>query len=175
MQIAAGTTLKFESSGKVCSNTNKVGDTFSAALAGDVSGSNGATIPGGSLANFEVTSVRTAKNSADTTHLGMRMVSLTVGGTSYNVDATIDNASTERFRSASRGTDAKKVGGGAVIGAVIGQIISKNTKGTVIGGAVGAAGGAAVASATADYDTCLNQGAAITVKLDKPLSIKGSK
>ena len=159
----------------MCSNTNQVGEKFTASLSGNVAGSNGASIPDGSTGTFEISSMRTAKNSADTTFLRVRLVSITIGGESYNVDATIDNAATERLRSATKGTDAKKVAGGAVIGAIIGQVIGKNTKGTVIGGAVGAAGGAAAASATADYDTCLNTGAAISVKLDTPLTVKGAK
>ncbi len=170
--IAAGTTLKFASSGKVCSNVNKTGETFTAALSSDAVGSNGALIPAGSVATFEITNARTAKNSGDSTFLRMRIVSVQVGSANYNVDASIDNVATERARSATTGDDAKKVAGGAVVGAIIGKIVGKSTKGAVIGGAAGAAGGAAVASATADYDTCLKEGAAIVVKLDTPLSLK---
>lgn len=170
--IDAGTSLKFEASGKVCSNTTAVGEKFTAPLAQSVTGSNGATIPAGATGTFEVTSARTAKNSGDSTHLRVRLISITFNGNSYPVETTLQTASTDRVRSASKSTDAKKVAGGAVIGAIAGQIIGKNTKGTVIGAAAGAAAGTAAAAATADYDTCINSGAAIAVRLDGPVVVK---
>lgn len=170
--IAAGTTLRFAANTKVCSNTVKVGDKFTAPLSQSVSGSNGAEIPSGAMGTFEVIESKTAKNSNDSTTLRVRLLAVTVNGESYPVEATLQTASTERVRSASKGTDAKKVAGGAVIGAIAGQIIGKSTKGTVVGAAAGAAAGTAAAAATADYDTCLNNGAAITVTTDAPITVK---
>ncbi len=170
--IDAGTTLRFAANAKVCSNTTKVGDKFTAPLSQSVSGSNGAEIPAGAMGTFEVIESKTAKNSNDNTTLKVRLLAVTVDGNSYPVESTLQAASTERVRSASTGTDAKKVAGGAVIGAIAGQIIGKNTKGTVIGAAAGAAAGTAAAAATADFDTCLNSGAAITVTLDAPVTVK---
>lgn len=170
--IAAGTAMSFTTSSKVCSNTSKTGERFSAQLASSVSGSNGVTIPAGAVGTFEVTESRTAKNSGDTTYLRVRLVSVTHEGETYSVNATIQSAQADRIRSATKGTDAKKVAGGAVIGAIAGQIIGKGAKGTVIGAAAGAAAGTAAASATADYDTCMNNGAAIAVTLDSPVTIK---
>lgn len=170
--IDAGTTLKFASNAKVCSNTSAVGDKFTAPITSTVTGSNGAEIPAGAVGTFEITEARTAKNSADTTFLRVRLLAVSVDGNSYPVEGVIQTASTERVRSATTGTDAKKVAGGAVIGAIAGQIIGKSTKGTVIGAAAGAAAGTAAAQATADYDTCLNSGSVITVRLSAPATIR---
>ena len=170
--IDAGTSLQFASNAKVCSNTTTVGEKFTAQLSQAVTGSNGVVIPAGATGTFEVTESKTAKNSNDATILKVRLVSVTFSGESYPVESTLQTASTDRVRSASRGTDAKKVAGGAVIGAIAGQIIGKNTKGTVIGAAAGAAAGTAAAAATADFDTCLNSGGTITVKLDTPVTVK---
>ena len=170
--LDAGTSLQFAANAKVCSNTTQVGEKFSAQLSQSVSGSNGVMIPAGTTGTFQVTEARTAKNSNDATALKARLISVTIGGETYPVESTLQMASTERVRSASKGTDAKKVAGGAVIGAIAGQIIGKNTKGTVIGAAAGAAAGTAAAAATADYDTCLNSGSAITVTLDGPVTVR---
>jgi uncharacterized protein YcfJ len=170
--IDAGSTVRFAANTKVCSNTTKVGDRFTAPVSQSVAGSNGASIPAGAMGTFEVIESKTAKNSNDNTTLKVRLVSITIDGESYPVTTTLQTASTERVRSATKGTDAKKVAGGAVIGAIAGQIIGKSTKGTVIGAAAGAAAGTAAASATADYDTCLNSGAEITVTLDSPITVK---
>jgi hypothetical protein len=170
--IASGVSMTFETGSKVCSNTTGVGEKFTAPLSIPVTGSNGAVIPAGATGTFEVSDAKTAKNSNDSTFLKVRLISVTFGGNTYPVDASVQNAATARVRSASKSTDAKKVAGGAVIGAIAGQIIGKNTKGTVIGAAAGAAAGTAAAAATADYDTCLNTGAQVTVRLDGPVTVK---
>lgn len=170
--VAAGTTLQFASASKVCTNTHAVGDRFTATVQNAVEGSNGVSVPTGAVGTFEITSVRTAKNSGDSTSLAVRLVSLKVGDQSYPVDATVTTASTERVRSATKGDDAKKVAAGAAVGAIIGKITGKSTKGAVVGAAAGAAAGTAAAAATADFDTCLDAGAAIAINLDKALTIQ---
>ena len=170
--VAAGTRLAFANGAKVCSNTVAVGDTFTAELSSPVSATNGISIPAGATGTLEVTEATTAQRSTDNTTLAVRLVSLQFGGRTYPVQSTIETASTERVRSASKGTDAKKVVGGAIIGAIAGQVIGKNTKGTVIGAAAGAAAGSAAAAATANYDTCINGGATIAAVLDAPVTVR---
>jgi hypothetical protein len=168
----AGTKLTFAANNKVCSNTITKGEKFTAQLSEAVTGSNGALIPSGAIGTFEVTEAKTAKNSNDNAVLTVRLLAVTYDGNTYPVQATLDSAATSKSRSASKTTDAKKVGAGAAIGAIIGQVIGKDTKGTVIGAAAGAAAGTAAAMATADWDLCLNSGAAIAVKLDEPVTVK---
>lgn len=172
--VAVGTTMTFASNEKVCSNNKQVGEKFTADLTESVNASNGLSIPAGATGTFEVTEAKTAKNSNDNTVLAVRLVSVQYGGRSYPVDATVQTASTQKSRSASKTTDAKKVAGGAIIGGILGQVIGKNTKGTVIGAAAGAAAGTAAAAATADYDTCLNNGSTVTVRLDAPATIRAA-
>jgi outer membrane biosynthesis protein TonB len=170
--IEAGTSLTFAANNKICTNTTPQGEKFTAQLSHAVSGSNGAVIPAGATGTFEVTRSKTAKNSGDSAVLTVRLIAVTYDGNTYPVQATVESAPTTRTRSASKTTDAKKVGAGAAVGAIIGQIISKDTKGTVIGGVAGAAAGTAAAVATADYDACLGSGVPIAVKLDEPLTVK---
>lgn len=170
--VAAGTTLSFTSNSKVCTNTNQVGDKFNADLAESVPASNGVSIPAGAVGQFEITEAKTAKNSNDQTYLKVRLISVQYGGRTYPVESTLQTASTTRVRGASKGTDAKKVAGGAIIGAIAGQIIGKDTKGTVIGAAAGAAAGTAAAAATADFETCLNGGSSVVVRLDSPATVR---
>ena len=172
--IAAGTSMTFASNSKVCSNTKQVGDKFTATLSESVSGSNGIDIPSGATGTFEVTAAKTAKNQKDDTNLSVKLLSVTFGGRTYPVESSTQTASTSRVRSATTSDDAKKVAGGAIIGAIAGQVIGKNTKGTVIGAAAGAAAGTAAAAATANYDTCLNDGGAVTVRLDGPVTIRAA-
>jgi hypothetical protein len=172
--IASGTSLTLASTSKVCTNTNKVGDRFTATLNESVTGSNGAVIPAGATAVIEVTKLKRSENANDNIEMGFAVRTISFGGNTYNVDADVTSASVDRVRASTKGNDAKKVIGGAVIGAVVGQVIGKDTKGTVIGAATGAAAGTAAAAATANYEGCVNDGARIVVKLTSPLTIKAA-
>jgi hypothetical protein len=169
--IAAGTTLALSSTEKVCTNTNKVGDRFSATVTQAVAGSNGASIPAGSKVIIEVTNLHRSENANDRIVMGFRVVSITIGDKVYYPEAEVATAEVDRVRSSTSGDAAKKVAGGAIAGAIIGQIIGRDRKGTLIGAAAGAAAGGAAAAATADHDGCVNNGAAITVKLNAPLTV----
>lgn len=170
--VASGTSFRFAANNKVCSNTVTAGEKFTASLEQSVTATNGVVIPEGATGTFEVVDAKTAKNSNDQTSLTVKLVSVTYGGRTYPLEATVQSASAERVRSASKGTDAKKVAGGAILGAIAGQIIGKNTKGTVIGAAAGAAAGTAAAAATANYDMCINAGAGISATLDAPVTVR---
>jgi len=170
--VAAGTSMRFAVRAKVCSNTTPAGEKFTAELSETVNATNGISIPAGATGVFEVADAKTAQNSSDDTYLRVRLVSVTYGGYTYPVDATVQTASTERVRSTAKGADARKVVGGAILGAIAGQVIGKSTKGTVVGAAAGAAAGTAAAAATANFDTCLNNGGTVTVTLDGPITVR---
>lgn len=169
--VATGSTLALTSNSKVCTNTQKVGDTFDATLTSEVTGTNGAVLPAGSIVKLELTELKRSEDSKGNIVMGFRVVSITANGKVYTPEAEVTSASIDRVRSQKGGDDAKKVAGGAAAGAIIGQVLGRNTKGTVIGAAVGAAAGAAAASATSDYEGCVNAGAAVSVRLTGPLTV----
>lgn len=170
--IAAGTTLLLNSNSKVCTNTNKVGERFTATVANAVSGSNGATIPAGATATVEITQLDRSENVRDKIQMGFKVVSVTFGGRTYAVDATTESADVSKVRNQPASKDRQKVIGGAIAGAIAGQILGKDTKGTVIGAATGAAAGAAAAAATANYEGCLNDGASMSIKLTDAAQVR---
>jgi hypothetical protein len=170
--IAAGTTLNLHSSDKVCTNTNAVGDHVIATLDGAVSGTNGATIPSGATVNMTVTQLKRSENSNDPIVIQFAVNSVTFGGKTYPLDASVTSASIDRIRDESKGKDVQKVAVGAVAGAIAGKLIGKSTKGAVIGGAAGAATGAGIAAATANYQGCIPSGGSIVVKLNSAATVK---
>lgn len=163
--IASGTTIALTSNQTVCTNTNKVGDRFTATVAETVHGSDGAVIPAGATAVVRVTELKRSENANDQIRVGLEVVSISFGGKSYAVSARTASADVARVRNSSTQNDAKKVIGGAVIGAIAGQVLGKDTKGTVIGAATGAAAGTAAAAATANYEGCVNEGSRISIVL----------
>lgn len=170
--IGAGTTIALRSGARVCTNTHKPGDKFTATVTNAVQGSNGAVIPAGATAVVQVTSVERSENANDPARMGLVVQSVRFEGKTYPLDASITNVATETQRESTRGDDAKKVIGGAIAGAVLGQILGKDTKSTVIGAATGAAAGTAIAMGTGDYAGCIPDGGNITIRLNSPAQIQ---
>jgi len=169
--IPAGATLNLASGSKICTNTNKVGERFSATVTDAVVGSNGAVIPAGATANVEVTELKRSENANDNVVMGFRVVSVSFGGHTYPVSATTSYAQVSKVKNQPKGKDVQKVVGGAAIGAIAGQLLGRSTKATVIGGAVGAAAGAGAAAATANYEGCVNSGGRITATLNSSTQV----
>ena len=170
--IAAGTTLSLASGSKVCTNTNKVGDTFTARVNEAVMGSNGAMIPSGSIVTLRVTELKRSENANDNVVVGLSVLSVVVNGKTYALNADVTSAQVEKVRNQPKSKDIQKVIGGAVLGGIIGQAVGKDTKGTVIGAAAGAAAGTAAAAATANYEGCINTGDTIRIKLNQAAEVR---
>jgi hypothetical protein len=170
--IPAGSEIELTSNSRVCTNTHKVGQRFSATVSNTVTGSNGATIPAGATATVEITELNRSENANDPVKMGFRVVSVTFNGRTYAIDATTTYANVDRVRNQPKSKDVQKVAGGAVVGAIIGQVLGKDTKGTVIGAAAGAAAGAGAAAATANYEGCVPSGGRLTITLDNSATVQ---
>lgn len=170
--VPAGSEISMTSNDRICTNTNKPGDRFTATVSNSVTGTNGAVIPAGAKAVIQVADLKRSENTTDNIQMVFNVLSLSWNGKTYPVDAAIDHVDVEKVRNSSKGNDAKKVVGGAVVGAILGQVIGKNTKSTVIGAATGAAAGTAVAMGTANYEGCVPDGGNIRIKLTEPATIQ---
>ena len=169
--VPAGTQLALATTSRICTNTNRQGDPFVATLSESVT-AGGVTIPAGAQVRLRITQLKKSENANDEAVLAFVVEQITFGGRSFPVKASIAAApDVEQVRTTSKGSDAKKVIGGAILGAAVGQILGKDTKSTVIGAATGAAAGTAAAVATGDYDACIPQGGRITIALSEPLQI----
>jgi hypothetical protein len=136
----------------VCTNTYKVGQTFTASLANAVSGSNGASIPAGADVTLEVTQLKRSENVNVMIVMEFAVRSVTFGGKTYSISGNVADANVERVRNQPKSKDTQKV----------------------VGGAAGAAAGAAAAAATANYEGCVPDGGAITVELTSPVQVRVS-
>jgi hypothetical protein len=170
--VASGTPLDLTSTERVCTNTNHVGDKFTATVNQAVTGSNGVSIPSGAKAVIEVSQLKQSGKTGDAIQMTFNVTNLTWGDKSFPIDATIDHVDVDKVRNASTKSDAAKVGGGAIVGGILGQIIGHSTKSTVIGAATGAAAGTAVAMGTAGYDGCVPVGGNIKIHLNAPAQIQ---
>src|SRR6059058_5512292 len=173
LTAAAGTRMSLAASDSISTRQAKAGDAFTATVGQDVKDAAGhVVIPAGSAVQGTIVAAEPAPNPNASGQLSLDVKSVSVRGTSYAVDATVESMDTVMKGRGVTKADAAKVGGGAVAGALVGKLLGKNAKGAVIGGAVGAAAGAAAARASRDIDIILPKGAAITIKLNKPLTVK---
>jgi glycine zipper 2TM protein len=154
---------------------NRVGDAFTATIVDDVKDAAGhVVIPKGAVINGTITEVKPAPNPDTPGTLTLSVSSLTVRGTNYPLEASIDSIETVRQGRGVTTGDAAKVAGGAAAGAILGRVLGGNRKGTVIGGVVGAAVGTAVAVGSKDSDIVLPAGAHINLTLSKALTVRAS-
>ncbi len=170
--VASGTTIVLAASSQICTNTNHVGDKFTATVSDAVLGSNGAAIPAGSGASGHVVALAPSNNATQAVVVQLAIDALSVNGTSVPVNAEVVSAQVEKKRATSTQQDATKVGAGAVAGGILGGLIGHDVKGAVIGAAAGAAAGGAVAVSTAKFQGCVPQGGKITIKLDSDTPIR---
>jgi hypothetical protein len=171
--IPAGTEFAILAPARLCTNTHKAGDRFTAKTAETITGTEGASIASGADAVVQVVESVAGENDKSKVTLTFRVVSLESGGRSYTIDnAPVVTAPVERVRRQSTGDQAKKVVAGAAIGAVVGRVVGGSTRGAVAGAAMGTAAGAVAAAGTADYDGCVAASARMTVRLTEALAVR---
>ncbi len=173
LMLGAGTRVPLTAGDSISTRSAKAGDAFSATVSQDVKDASGrVVIPGGSTVSGTIAAADPAPNPNSSGKIELSITSVSVRGTSYPIDASVVAKDTVMKGRGVTKADAAKVGGGAVAGAIVGKLLGKNTKGAVIGGVVGAAAGAAVARESRDIDVVIPKGAAITIRLNKALTVK---
>ncbi len=171
-EIASGSILLLATAGDVCTNTNKVGDTFTATLNQGVTGTNGAAIPAGAVVTFSITGLSRSENVQDKIEMVFVPKSISFGGKTYAIEGSLTPGfKVEQVKANAQGATAKKVVAGAAVGAIAGQLLGKNTKSTVVGAAAGAAAGAGVAAATTNYEGCVRSATSMTVTLSAAVTV----
>jgi len=176
LTLAAGARVPLAASDTITTRTAKAGDAFSATVSEAVKDPSGrVVIPAGAMVSGTIAAAEPAPNPNSTGKIELSLTSVSVRGASYPIDASVVSMDTVMKGRGVTKADAAKVAGGAVAGALVGKLLGKNTKGAVIGGAAGAAAGAAAARASRDIDIVIPKGAAITIRLNKPLTVKAAK
>lgn len=167
----AGTSFGLTTKSPICT-TNLPGDKIVATLTEPVRGENGAFMPAGTTVVLEVASV-TPGDRPESAQISLRVRSIDLNEQLIPVqgDVAILSELERRELPRDKGSDRRKVVGGAVAGAVLGQIMGRDTKSTVIGAAAGAAAGTAAAVASRKYDACLPAGSTVRVTTSQQITL----
>ena len=154
--------------------TNSAGDGFTATLQDPIMDSEGhVLIPAGAIVRGRITGVHASGNVTQAGVINLAMESISYGGHSYPLDASVIEAHADKVTRQSTGTQAGKVAVGAAAGAVLGRVLGHGkTSSTIKGAVIGAAAGTAVAMGTADVDAVLRQGSTMRIRLDGPISVR---
>ena len=103
--IASGSDISLYAGQRVCTNSNAVGDRFTASVAESVQGSNGVSIPAGATAVIEITSLKRSENSNDNIAMEFVVRSISFNGKTYPVASTVTSAQVERVRNGDASSD----------------------------------------------------------------------
>ena len=172
LMLSAGTRVPLTANDSISTRSAHAGDPFTATVSQDVKDATGrVVVPAGSSVSGTISAAEPAPNPNSTGRIELSVTNVSIRGKSYPINASVVSKDTVMQGRGVTKADAAKVAGGAVAGAILGKIIGKNTKGAVIGGAAGAAAGAAAARASRDIDVVIPKGAAITIKLEKSLTV----
>jgi len=167
--VPAGTVLPLVLDSSVASDSSRVEDSVRAHLRRAVVVNGVTVIPAGSAVSGYVTSVAPAGKVKGRGRFAFRFQRLNVAQHSGTVG--IVTSSVARQAPATKRNDAAKIGipaaGGAIIGAVVG-----GKKGAAIGAAAGGGAGTAVVLTTKGKEARLGRGAAVSVTLREPVTVR---
>lgn len=170
--VAAGTEVALAVDDTITTRRAKAGDAFTATVGESVRDAAGrVVIPAGASMSGVVVVADPAPNPRSSGHLELSVTTVTVGGQSYRIAATVIGQDTVMQGRGITGGTAAKVGAGTAIGALAGHLLGKSAGATILGGAAGAATGAVVAERSRNLDVVLPKGATVRIKLTDPLTV----
>jgi hypothetical protein len=167
--LPAGTELPLVLDTPVASDTSRIEQLVRAHLARPVAVSGVTILPTGSPVSGVVTSAVRSGKVKGRAHVAVRFDTVTRRGDAEHYGMT--TSALARTAPATKKQDALKVAAPAAGGAVIGGLFG-GKKGALIGTGVGAGAGGAVVMSTRGKEVRLGKGALVTVRLERPLTIK---
>jgi hypothetical protein len=171
--VPVGTNMALTLNETLSTETNRVGDSFTATLQSALTdGSGNVVVPAGATVRGRLTQVDKSGHVGETGMIKLAFEAVSFGGNSYPIDATVVRANPQRSNRTSTREQATKIGAGAAAGAVLGRVLGKDTRSTVKGAVIGAAAGTAVAMGTADVDVVLPAGSDLVIRLDTPVEVR---
>lgn len=167
--LPAGTTLPVTLDTSVGSDTSRVEDRVSAHITKAIVVEGVTAVPEGSSVSGVVTDATRAGKVSGTSRVAVRFHSLTPAQTDERYD--IATSTVARSGPTEKKKDALKIAAPAAGGAIVGGIVG-GKKGAVIGGAAGGGAGTAVVMSQRGEDVRLGRGAALTLRLTGPVTIR---
>jgi hypothetical protein len=167
--IPAGTQLAVTLDTPVGSDTSRVEQPVAAHLTRPIHIQGQTVLAAGTRLGGVVTDATRSAKVKGRAHVAMRFTSLTPHGGDERY--TISTAPVARTAQGTKQKDALEIGAPAAGGAIIGALVG-GKKGALVGTAVGGGAGTAVVLSTRGKEVHLGKGAALTVRLAAPVTIR---
>jgi hypothetical protein len=167
--LPAGTALPVTLETSVGSDTSRVEDRVTAHLTKAVVIEGITALPEGSSVSGIVTDATRAGKVKGTSRLALRFDSLSPAHTDERYE--IETSTVARQGQSEKKKDALKIAAPAAGGAIVGGIVG-GKKGAAIGGAAGGGAGTAVVMTQRGQEVRLGRGAALTLRLTEPVTIR---
>ena len=170
--IPSGTRLLITLETSVGSDISRVEQPVQARLSKGIAVDGQTVLPAGSQVTGVVTDARRSGKVNGRAHVAVRFDALTPEGPDVASQRyAIEAAPIGRTAPGTKKDDAVKIGAPAAGGAIVGALIG-GKKGAAIGGAVGGGAGTAVVLSTRGKEVRLGRGAALTLQLSEPLTVR---
>ena len=167
--LPAGTTLPVALDTAVGSDTSRIEDSVSAHLTKPVVVEGVTALPEGTSVSGVVTDATRAGKVQGTSRLALRFHSLSPAQSDARYE--IQTSTVARSGPSEKKKDALKIAAPAAGGAIVGGIVG-GKKGAAIGGAAGGGAGTAVVMSQRGKEVRLGRGAALTLRLTEPVTIR---
>jgi hypothetical protein len=167
--LPAGTTLPVALDTAVGSDTSRSEDSVSAHLTKPVVVEGVTALPEGTRVSGVVTDATRAGKVQGTSRLALRFHSLSPAQSDERYE--IQTSTVARSGPSEKKKDTLKIAAPAAGGALVGGIVG-GKKGAVIGGAAGGGAGTAVVMSQRGQEVRLGRGAALTLRLTEPVTIR---
>jgi hypothetical protein len=164
--IPAGTVLPLRLTSSVGSDTSGLEDPVHAQLRRTITIRGIGALPAGSAVSGYVTEAKRSAKVKGRARVGFRFNTVSARGESYRVSTS----SVVRQAPGTKKKDAAKIAIPAAAGAIIGGI-ADGKKGAAIGTAVGGGAGTGAVLATRGQEVRLGRGAAVSVRLLRPVTV----
>ena len=172
--LASGSIMEVQLNQSLSTETNKVGDTFTANVVGNVTTSSGAVIiPAGSVVYGKVSALDDSDHPADQALIQLAFSTIRVNGRDYPFTANVTNVAEVKQTTKNSETVAKSAATGAAIGAAIGAIIKgRDLEAILKGGAIGAAAGTVISLGVGDVEHVIPAGTRMTIQATQQVTLR---
>jgi hypothetical protein len=173
VSIPTGTTLVVALETHLRTDSNEIGDPFTARTTEAIRLGDATVIPAGTEVRGKLTHVEEPHRTAGKAQLTLAFEQI-VDGTGKAHDISVAPMVLEA--EGDKVSDEEKVAAGAVVGGIIGALTSKKkTKGAATGAVAGAAAGGAIALATKGKQLDLPPGQQFSIELTAPVEVPASQ
>jgi len=169
--LAAGTSLPIVLDMTIGSDISRIEERVSAHTTRPIAVRGERVLPAGAVVSGVVIEAARSGKVKGRAHLAVQFDSLAIDSSSDRERYRIHTGAVRRVAEATKRKDALEIGAPAAGGAIIGAIAGGG-KGALIGSAVGGGAGTAVVLSTRGNEVRLGKGAALTLRLSEPVTIR---